>query len=215
MPNPDSSIEKKTDLNRKEGTYELPEITSKIVCPVCSNKDLTLTRTMYHLPDGDDVLIMLLECGSCHYKKSDIINMYTAFKPGEYRLIVDDADFSHKIFRGATGDLEIPEIGMIIERGHASTFDFTNVEGILLKMEKQLKFFTNTTPVELIEWKNANEALKRLNHCITGELHFTVILRDRDGGSYITPTRKEKMIFTPYKMKNEKNNEVEIDKNQF
>jgi len=191
-------IPEKASLSKKNGTYELPAITKEILCPVCNEKGLKMTRTIYSLPDGDDVLIILLECNKCNYKKSDMVSMFNAFKPGEYVLTVDDGDFTHKIFRGARGDLEIPEIGMIIERGPAATFDFTNVEGILLKMKTQLEFFLRTTPTYTIEWQNANESLKSFNEAYSKQMAFKVILRDKEGGSYISPTNEEKMIFTAY-----------------
>jgi len=191
-------LPEKTSLSRKNGTYELPEITKDIICPVCNEKGLKMTRTIYSLPDGDDVLIILLDCDKCKYKKSDIVSMYSAFKPGEYILTVDDGDFTHKVFRGARGDLEIPEIGMTIERGPAATFDFTNVEGIILKMKTQIEFFLRTTPTDTIEWQNANESLKILNKVQLKQMPFKVILRDKEGGSYISPTNEEKMKFTPY-----------------
>ena len=193
-------ISEKASLIKKEGTYELPDITEDILCPVCNEKDLKMTRTIYSLPDGDDVLIILLECNKCNYKKSDMVSMFTAFKPGEYLLTVDDGDFTHKVFRGARGDLEIPEIGMIIERGPAATFEFTNIEGIILKMKTQLEFFLRTTPTDIIEWQNANECFKRLNKALSKQLPFKVILRDKEGGSYISPTTKGKMKFTEYKI---------------
>jgi len=165
-------ISEKASLSKKDGTYELPKITEDILCPVCNEKGLKMTRTVYSLPDGDDVLIILLECNKCNYKKSDMVNMFTAFKPGEYLLTVDDGDFTHKVFRGARGDLEIPEIGMTIERGPAATFEFTNIEGIILKMKTQLEFFLRTTPTDIIEWQNANESLKRLNKVLSKQLSF-------------------------------------------
>lgn len=191
-------IPEKSSLSKKNGTYELPAITKEILCPVCNEKGLKMTRTIYSLPDGDDVLIILLECNKCNYKKSDMVSMFNAFKPGEYVLTVDDGDFTHKIFRGARGDLEIPEIGMTIERGPAATFDFTNVEGILLKMKTQLEFFLRTTPTDTIEWQNANESLKSFNEVYSKQMAFKLILRDKEGGSYISPTNEEKMIFTAY-----------------
>ena len=196
MDHPEKSIEDRSSLERSSGRYELPEITEHIVCPVCEKKGVTLTRTMYSLPDGDDMLILLLECAKCSYKKSDIINMYTAFQPGVYRLTVDDGDFTHKIFRGATGNLEIPEIGMEIERGPAATFEFTNVEGILLKMDKYLTFFLDTTPKDVPEWTNAQQVFTGLQACLQKEKTFTLILTDIDGGSYITPSDPAKMEFT-------------------
>jgi zinc finger protein ZPR1 len=192
-----ASVDEKSSLHRKDGNYELPNITEKIDCPICNKKALGLTRTMYQLPDGDDVLILLLECGECHYKKSDMVSMFSAFQPGTYYLCVDDGDLTHKIFRGATGDLIIDEIGIEIERGPAATFEFTNMEGILLKIKEQLEFFIRTTPKDTIEWKNASKNLEELHGCLDGKKVFNVKLVDKEGGSYIAPSDKSKMEFIP------------------
>lgn len=191
------SLTQKTSLKRKEGTYELPEVTENVPCPVCSKVTLKMTRTVYALPDGDEVLIMLLECTDCKYKRSDIVNMKNAFLPGIYTLTVDDADFTHKVFRGTSGILEIPEIGISIERGPAATFDFTNIEGILLKMQEQLDFFLRTTPIADQAYPPAMASKQKLDLCIAGKMAFTVILEDPEGGSYISPVKLEKMAFIP------------------
>ncbi|MHA1522261.1 MAG: ZPR1 zinc finger domain-containing protein [Promethearchaeota archaeon] len=193
-----SPMNNKTSLDRKDGNYEFPPLEQGITCPICE-KEVEITRTMYKLPDGDDIIIFVIQCAACGYKKSDMIPLFTAFQPGVYRLTVDDGDFTHKIFRGATGNIEIPEIGVTIERGPAATFDFTNVEGILLKMEQQVDFFLSTTPQETVEWKNANNAKTRLISCKNAQQPFTLILTDPEGGSYITPSTDSKMVFTPEK----------------
>ena len=123
--------------------------------------------------------------------------MYSAFKPGEYRLKVDDADFTHKIFRGTSGDIQIPEIGVNIERGPAAEYILTNVEGILLSIQGQIKFLLKNLRPETKQWENASIAQAKLTACLSGEIPFTVILRDTMGGSYISPNNKEKMHFIP------------------
>ena len=198
MERKSTSLNEKTDLKRKGGTYELPEITKEMQCTICGEKALRMTRTVYKLPDGDDVLILLLECEKCNYKKSDIVSLYSAFKPGEYYLTVDDGDFTHKVFRGASGEIEIPEVGVSVERGPAASFEFTNIERILLKFQEQIQFFLDTTPHDAPEWVQAHESFKRLTKCINVEIPFSVVLRDFEGGSYISPTKKEKMSFKEF-----------------
>ena len=192
------SLKEKTSRKRSEGTYELPAITEEMLCSVCQKPGITLSRTIYNLPDGDEILILLLNCEACGYKKTDTIPMYNAFEPGIYTLSVDDHDFTHKIFRGAQGNLDIPEVGVSIERGPAAEYDFTNVEGILLKMKTQVEFFLKTNPTDCKEWENANEVFKRLKNCLSGKMKFTVILDDPEGGSYISPSNPNKMSFKPY-----------------
>jgi zinc finger protein len=193
----DDIIKKRTSTNREDGKYKLPEIEEKIHCPSCDNGIIQLNRTIYHLPDGDDIIIMSMECPKCKFSRNDLIPLKSAFKPGKYFLNVDDGDLDHKIFRGTGGDIEIPEIGMSIERGPAAQFMINNVEGLLMIMEDRVNYFLETTPHNSREWMNANETLKRLKRCQAREMKFTVILFDRSGGSYIIPTHPEKMHFIP------------------
>ncbi len=195
----DSILKNKTNLSRKEGRYELPKFEEDVSCPACnSEKSFSLKRTIYRLPDGDDILILLMECNKCNFKNRDLLNLYTSFKPGVYRLHVKDGDFSHKVFRGSSGELVIEEIGIEIERGEAARFEYTNVEGILMRIEEQLEFFLSSTPTDTKSWMNANEAKKRLKKCMIGEMDFTVVLKDPQGGSYIAPTQPDLMEFIPY-----------------
>jgi len=201
-PNTEKFEEKKTSLDRKDGKYELPKIEENINCPVCgAKKAFGMTRTVYHLPDGDDILILLLECEKCDYKNRDVLSLYSSFKPGEYHLTIDDGNFDHKVFRGASGNLIIEEIGIEIERAEGARFEYTNIEGIMQRIEQQLEFFLDTTPHTTKEWEQANECKKRFNACLSGEMDFTVVLKDPEGGSYISPTDDEKLEFIPYKTK--------------
>ena len=200
IPQESASNSEKSTQSRAVGRFEFPPLSEHLQCPQCEEPGVIIHRTPYHLPDGDEILILLLECQKCGYRKTDTIPLLTAFRPGEYHLIVNDGDFTHKIFRGATGDIEIPEIGVTIERGPAAMFDFTNIEGILLKIEEQICFFLKTTPRDSEPWTRGNEALERLKQVLHGDLAFTVILRDEIGGSYISPSNPQKMRFIPFSM---------------
>jgi len=193
-----AEIDKKTTLARKDGHYELPDINDKIECPGCDTGIINLKRTIYRLPDGEDVIIMNMECPKCGFKKNDLVSLQTSFKPGEYHLTVDDGDFTHKIFRGSSGDIEIPEIGIIIERGPAASYMMTNIEGILLAMQEQVQYFLRVHPSDTIEYENAQETLKKIENAMNNQMPFTLILRDDIGGSYVSPSKKEKMTFIPY-----------------
>lgn len=187
----DRSLEK-----RSSGHYELPEIKDPIPCPACDG-ELTLKRTIYQLPDGDDIIIVNMECPKCGFRKNDIIPLESSFQPGEYRLTVDDGNLEHKIFRSPSGDLEIPEIGMSIERGPSATYILNNVEGILLLMKEQVEHFLKDLPMDTEEWRNAYSVKNKLELALKGTFPFTLILRDLQGGSYIATNQKEKLHFSP------------------
>ena len=196
------TIEEKTSLKREDGQYEIKPSDELLICPSCGKKGMEIGKVVYNLPDGDDVLIMNMTCDLCNYKKNDMVSLFSAFQPGKYHLTIDDGDFSHKIFRGATGDLHIDKIGVTIERGPAAQFEFTNVEGILTRIKSKLQFFINSNPDDTIEWKNAQTSYEMILKCMDGTEPFIIELDDKEGGSYINPTNKQKMIFSPYEKKN-------------
>jgi zinc finger protein len=187
---------------RSHGTYELPEIKEPIPCPVCGG-ELTFKRTVYQLADGDDIIIVNMECPKCNFRKNDVIPLNSSFQAGEYRLTVDDGNLEHKIFRSPSGDIDIPEIGMAIERGPSANYLLNNVEGILQLMKEQVEHFLIDLPVESEEWKNTIIVNDKLDLAIEGKFPFTLILRDLEGGSYIATDHKEKINFTPIQSSNE------------
>jgi zinc finger protein len=199
-----NSLDKKISTKRADGEYNFPEIKEKIACPACDSGEIQLKRTIYTLPDGDEIIILNMECPECHYRRNDVIPMATAFKPGTFYLNVDDGDLDHKIFRGTSGNIDIPEIGVSIERGPAASFIINNLEGLLRTMQDQVEYFLSTTLLESVEWRNANETLKKVKQALEGRLSFQVILDDPNGGSYIIPTKPEKLRFEPIQQNNVK-----------
>ncbi|MHA1728941.1 MAG: hypothetical protein ACTSWY_09435, partial [Promethearchaeota archaeon] len=51
--------------------YELPEIEGEIKCPSCDSGTIEMKRTIHKLPDGDEILILLMECNNCTFKQND------------------------------------------------------------------------------------------------------------------------------------------------
>jgi len=121
----------KNDLKTK---YELPQIEQNIECPSCEEGIIEITRTLYKLPDGEDILILLMECNKCNFHQNDVLTLNTSVGPGTYTLKVNDGDLSHKIFRSPTGYIYIPEADFEIEPGSSSGYMVTFVEGIITRM---------------------------------------------------------------------------------
>ncbi len=189
----DAVLPKKTDLKRTDGYYELPETPEIILCPECRSGEVQMNRTIYKLPDGEDILILLLECPNCHSMQRDVIPLKNAFKPGIYELKIDDGDFTHKIMRGASGKLTIPEFDIESERGPSARFLLTNVERILLQMKEAAQILLNSEVPE--DRTAAQKAINELTLALEGKLKFTIILEDLKGGSYIVPSNPEKLTF--------------------
>jgi ZPR1 zinc finger protein len=187
-------LPQKTSLKREDGQYELPHAPNQIECPNCHKGYMKFTRTIYKLPDGEDILILLIECPKCENSQRDVIPLKYAFKPGIFELIVDDGDLTHKILRNASGTLSIPEFNIEIERGPAAQFMLTNLEGILLSMKQFTEYLIRN--VDGQEKEIAEATLKGVTGALDGKGKFTVILEDLKGGSYIIPSNPEKLKFT-------------------
>lgn len=160
-------------------------------CPLCRKGQLILKKHIHKLPDGDKYLIMKFECNECNFTKNDLIPVETTFKPAKFILNINEKeDLKSKIFRSISGVLEIPELEMVIEPSSAADFYITNIEGVLLRMKDALTIFKKN-----LEEQNpkVEKILKNIDKAINGELKFTVIITDKEGGSYIIPATKNSL----------------------
>jgi zinc finger protein len=200
-------MKKETD---NESSYKLPKISEQIVCPVCGKGKITMNRTMYTLPDKEEVLILLMECNNCSYINRDVISLKTAFKPGVWTITVNKKDFSFKILRGPTGFISLPEADFDIEPGPNASYMITTIDGILERMINWASYLKISWELEgkqeTQEYKKIIEVLDILNKCNNGEMDFHIILRDADGGSYVTtePGHEQFVKFQSIELNNEK-----------
>lgn len=176
--------------------YNLPTL-EEISCPVCEIGTIKITRTLHRLPDGEEILILLMECESCFFKRNDVIPLNTAFQPGKYTLHVMNGDLTAKIFRSPTGLINLPEADFEIEPGTAAEYFVTNVEGILNRMIQWTQvMLAQNEDQEHVEQK-IRSTLKILSECKEGMKNFTLILTDLRGGSYISTANADQLEFEP------------------
>jgi len=104
----------------------------------------------------------------------------------EFRIISRE-DLLVRVIRAETCQIEIPELGVVIEPGNASEGFITNVEGVLLRIEKVLGMTKNWAirdgdkdKIEQIE-----ELSNRIDAVKNGEFAITLILEDETGNSAI------------------------------
>jgi len=85
-------------------------------CPSCNEGQLTLKKTIYELPDKDQMLIIKFECNKCNFTNNDIIPLTTNLEPGIHILkIEEEADLKSKVYRSPIATLEIPELELVVE----------------------------------------------------------------------------------------------------
>ncbi len=185
----------KSRLKKEQYRLEEEEDHSPILCPRCKKGRVIIEQTSYKLPKQDEtMLLMVVKCTNCDLLIRDILPLETKIKPGTYTYRITKGDLTAKIFRSPSGFLEIPEYGIEIEPGPGAEFIVTNVEGILDRVISATKFLFSANPDNIV----ARDLLPVLDEAKRGLREFTVILRDKTGGSCITHDDPNKVEFEEY-----------------
>jgi len=165
-------------------------------CPSCSVGKIIVTKTIYDLPDKDQMLIIKFECDTCNFTNNDIIPLTTNLEPGIKILkIQNEDDLKSKIYRSPVGSLEIPELELSVEPGPSANLYYTNVEGILDRFERAVLVYLNNIPNNDPEKEEVQELLDKIAKAKKGELAITLKLTDEEGGSYIIPQKESNYKF--------------------
>jgi zinc finger protein len=179
-------------LKKEQYRMEEDEDRSPILCPRCKKGRVIIEQTSYKLPKQDEtMLLMVVKCTNCDLLIRDVLPLETKIKPGTYTYRVTKGDLTAKIFRAPSGFLEIPEYGIEIEPGPEAEFIVTNVEGILERVISATNFLFDANPDNIV----ARDLLPVLDEARRGLREFTVILRDKAGGSCITHDDPSKVEF--------------------
>jgi zinc finger protein len=108
------------------------------VCPSCDGKGLEYTAEPVELPYMGTSLEILLRCEACGYRHTDFV-LTEHREPTRYSYTVTkESDMSVRVVRSGSGTIRIPELGISIEPGAASEAFVSNIEGILVRVERVL-----------------------------------------------------------------------------
>lgn len=108
------------------------------VCPACQGLGLEFTSEQIDLPFLGPSLETLLRCLKCGYRNNDYV-LTRESAPMRFLYVVRTAaDMSVRVVRGSSGTIRIPELGISIEPGTASEAFISNVEGVLVRVERVL-----------------------------------------------------------------------------
>lgn len=108
------------------------------ICPACGGKGLEYTAEPVELPFMGTSLEVLLRCEVCGYRHTDFV-LTEHREPTRYSYVVTRAeDMSVRVVRSGSGTIRIPELGVTIEPGAASEAFVSNVEGVLVRVERVL-----------------------------------------------------------------------------
>jgi zinc finger protein len=183
-------MSKKAEETKEEYTF---------TCPSCKKGIVSIQKTIYDLPDEDQMLIIKFECDNCKFHKNDIIPMTTRTEPGINILRIKTLkDLESKVYRSPTGQMEIPELELFVKPGPGAQFYFTNVEGILDRFKRAVLIYKKDLFIESPEsedYKAVSAILKNIERAKKGKFAFTLRIKDLEGGSYIIPTNESQFTF--------------------
>jgi zinc finger protein len=150
-------------------------------CPLC-HRALAIIQVPETIPLFGQIIIQTLRCGHCGFKFSDVMSTEYHSPLGYEARIADERDLHTKIVRNSSGTVEIPELGFTLEPGPLAEGFYTNMEGLLERVDGVLKLLTTSaeTPAQRAR---AKEILLLSMRCRAGKMPFTVRVLDPFGGS--------------------------------
>ncbi|KKY27468.1 putative zinc finger protein zpr1 [Phaeomoniella chlamydospora] len=165
-------------------------------CPACS-KPCVVNMQRVQIPHFKEVFIIATNCSHCGYRTSDVKTGGEIPEKGKnISLKVQTVeDLSRDLLKSETCGLRCPEIDLQVEPGTLGG-RFTTVEGLLAQVREQLHGQVydvggegegvsggDSMPTETkTRW---DSFFKKLDAALKVETHFTIILEDPLGNSYI------------------------------
>lgn len=113
-------------------------VIEEAICPSCDGRGLEYTTEAVDLPYLGKSLEILLRCEACGYRHNDFV-LTEHREPTRYSYLVSKADdMMVRVVRSSSGTVRIPELGISIEPGISSEAFISNIEGILVRVERVL-----------------------------------------------------------------------------
>ncbi|MBN2566573.1 ZPR1 zinc finger domain-containing protein [Candidatus Woesearchaeota archaeon] len=162
---------------------DAPHAVQGEACPMCHQKTLTLTEARREIPYFGMVYIFSMDCSSCNYHLADI-EPENAGEPAKYTLEVSgEDDLTIRVIKSSKATVKIPHI-VTVTPGPASNGYITNVEGIINRIEHQIrKSYEDAEDKE--EKKKAKNILKKIQRVRFGQDRLKLIIEDPSGASAI------------------------------
>ncbi len=149
-------------------------------CLQCG-KSANLIQKMQNIALFGPILMQTLTCAHCGFKWSDAMSLEFKRPMGFEAKIDGEKELRTKIVRNSSGTVEIPELGVLIEPGPFAEGFFTNMEGLLERVESVLELLAKSEDKK--QANGAKATLKKLQKCKDGKMEFTVRVLDPLGGS--------------------------------
>ncbi len=182
--------------SKSDGESKIDVVMGEL-CPVCSQKSLTLTEREQEVPYFGKVYIFSMMCNNCKFHKADVECAETR-EPVKYSIEVSGCDdMGIRVVKSSQATVKVPYIAEI-EPGTASNGYVTNVEGILQRIKKQIEFIRDTDE-DQDAVRKAKNLIKKINRAVLGEEKLKIIMEDPSGNSAII---SDKAVVDRMKVKN-------------
>lgn len=153
-----------------------------IPCPSCG-REIRVLSSVYEVPYFGNILLTSISC-ECGFKHADSI-ITEVKEPTRYTIKINSQNLFTKVIRSTSGTLRIPELGVDIEPGPASTAFITNLEGVLARIEEIVTTAKKWNSEDEEKVKRCNLILKKIKETKEGDEELTLILEDPYGNSAI------------------------------
>ncbi len=163
-------------------------------CPQCHHS-IRIVQLVESIPLFGKIMLQSLSCGHCGLKWSDVMSLEFREPIGFEVRITVESDLNTKLVRNSSGTVEIPELGVTIEPGSFAEGFFTNMEGLLERVEGILKMLAGEGVGE--HSMAARERMVELEKCRSGKMPFTVRVLDPLGGSALIGEKVKRFSLTP------------------
>lgn len=160
------------------------------MCLMCGTKNLTLSEAELEVPFFGKLLVFGMHCSKCHYHKADV-EAAEKKAPSKYTFeVTGKEDLNVRIIRSSEGIVKIPHVGSL-EPGPGAEGFVTNVEGLVMKFQKQVELLKNSAEDDA-EKKKAKNLLKKLQKVLWGEGKLKIIIEDPTGNSAIISEKAQR-----------------------
>jgi zinc finger protein len=158
-------------------------------CPACGEEVEYLYETE-NIPYFSEILIITCSCPLCGYRFSDVQSL-TSREPVRIEFpVTSEEDLMVRVVRSTQGEIQIPELGVDITPGPACEGFVSNVEGILMRIDKVLDGALIDGDDD--QRRNAMDLKEKIAQVKTGSFPITLIITDPMGNSVIESDRAKK-----------------------
>ncbi|MCL2460077.1 MAG: ZPR1 zinc finger domain-containing protein [Euryarchaeota archaeon] len=171
-------MEYQSESHTKSDTT-LPGICISCGAPVVYHHHLTSIPYFY------DTIIVSMTCPECGYREHDA-RCLSIRPPSRYTFHVKgSADLEYRVVRSTAARIIIPELGVEIDPGPACEGFISNVEGVLIRVDKVLDTVLLCDDNTEETARRAHEIKQMIADIQDGKRNMTIILEDPNGTSII------------------------------